>query len=207
LKSLLLLLLFIIIIVVAIVNTTAGNKIAYFYIGDQISEKARMEVKVLSLNFYDYPEFTGELLLEDEYKLDIHGVLSLSTLDLDFAVTSNCISSNICSIEDDVNVNREPAMPSQHDLIRVMRLISYILYAASVNSIISAACETIGDREIEEWAEEAFGTTDDHFDKWDGMREEADRFESLLCEWNITMICGPTLLQEWNDIELICFDY
>ncbi len=109
--------------------------------------------------------------------------------------------------EDDVNVIREPVVPSQHDLIRVMRLISYILYAASVNSIISAACQTIGEREIEEWAEEAFGTTDDHYEKWDGMREEADRFESLLCEWNITMICGPTLLQEWNDIEFICFDY
>ena len=105
LKSFLFLLLFIMLIVVAIVNTKTGNKIAYFYIGDKITGKGDLEVKVLSLNFYDYPEFTGELLIEDEYKLGIHGVLSFSTLDLDFNVTSNCISSNICRIDDDIAIN------------------------------------------------------------------------------------------------------
>lgn len=104
-KSLLFMLLFIIVAYFAIVNTKIGNKLAYFYIGDQISEKSHMEVKVLSLNFYEYPEFKGELLLEDEYKLDIHGILSFSTLDLNFSVSSNCISSKLCRIEDDVAID------------------------------------------------------------------------------------------------------
>jgi len=104
LKSLLFILLFTIIIVYLLVRTPTGNKIAYFLISEKISKKANMEVKVKSLNFKEYPDFTGELMIEDEYKLDIHGVLSFSTLDLDFAVSSNCIKSNICTINDDVNI-------------------------------------------------------------------------------------------------------
>ncbi len=104
LKTLLFLLFFTIIIGYLLVRTPTGNKIAYFLISEKISKKANMEVKVRSLNFKEYPEFTGELLIVDEYKLDIRGVLSFSTLDLDFVVSSNCIASNICTIKDDVNI-------------------------------------------------------------------------------------------------------
>lgn len=71
---------------------------------DKISQKSKLDIKVHSLNFRQYPEFTGELLIENEYKLNIHGILSFSTLDLDFSVTSDCISSNLCRIEDDVDI-------------------------------------------------------------------------------------------------------
>ncbi|MDQ7046553.1 MAG: hypothetical protein Q9M39_02665 [Sulfurovum sp.] len=71
---------------------------------EKISKKARFDVEVISLNFYQYPDFTAEILLDSAYKLNIHGVLSFSTLDLAFTVTSNCISSNICVIEDDVDI-------------------------------------------------------------------------------------------------------
>ena len=97
-------LLFLILTLLAMITTETGNKLAYLYLGDRISQKAHFEVKVRSLDFSDYPEFTGELLLADEYTVNIYGILSLSTLDLQFAVTSNCISSNLCSIEDDVAV-------------------------------------------------------------------------------------------------------
>jgi len=104
LKSLLFLLIFTIIIVFVLVRTPTGNKIGYYLISEKISKKAHMEVKVLSLNFKQYPEFTGKLLIADEYRLDIHGVLSFSTLNLDYAVSSSCITSNICTIQDDVNI-------------------------------------------------------------------------------------------------------
>lgn len=104
LKSLLFILLFIIVTFFTIINTKMGNKIAYLYIGDRISVKSKLDVKVLSLNFHQYPDFTGELLIEDEYKLNIHGILSFSTLDLDFAVKSDCITSKLCRINDDVDI-------------------------------------------------------------------------------------------------------
>ncbi len=104
LKNLLFILLFTIVILIVLVITPTGNKITYFLISEKISKKANMEVKVRSLNFKEYPKFTGEILIENEYKLDIHGVLSFSTLDLDFAISSNCITSNICTINDDVNI-------------------------------------------------------------------------------------------------------
>ena len=103
-KNLLFILLFTIIILIVLVSTPTGNKIVYFLISEKISKKASMEVKVRSLNFKEYPEFTGEILIEDTYKLDIHGVLSFSILDLDFAISSDCITSNICTINDDVNI-------------------------------------------------------------------------------------------------------
>lgn len=104
LKSLLFIFIFTIVIVSILVFTPTGNKITYFLISEKISKKASMDVKVRSLNFKGYPKFTGEILIEDEYNLEIHGVLSFSTLDLDFAISSDCITSNICTIDDDVNI-------------------------------------------------------------------------------------------------------
>jgi len=103
-KSFLFFILFIIALIYAVVATKTGNKIAYLYIGDQISNKTHIEVKVRSLNFHNYPEFTGELLLAGEYTLHVYGILSFSALNLQFAVTSDCISSNICKIDDDVAI-------------------------------------------------------------------------------------------------------
>lgn len=97
-------LLFILLIIFIISTTKTGSRLTYLYLGDKMSQKSHLDVKVLSLNFHHYPEFTGELLIEDEYILDINGTLSFSTLNLDFYITSHCISSKLCRINDDVNI-------------------------------------------------------------------------------------------------------
>ena len=99
-------LIFVILIVYSILNTSMGNKLAYFYIADRISGKSDIEIKVVSLNFYDYPDVSAELLIEDEYTLKAQGkIKDFKYLDLTYNINSDCIESNVCSIDDTVDIN------------------------------------------------------------------------------------------------------
>lgn len=85
-----------------------GNKLAYFYISDRLSAKARLEIKVLSLNFYQYPYVSGEILIEDKYTLKLQGTINnFKNLDLNYTITSDCLESNVCAIDDNVNITGE----------------------------------------------------------------------------------------------------
>ena len=99
-------LIFVILIVYSILNTSMGNKLAYFYIADRISGKSDIEIKVVSLNFYDYPDVSAELLIEDEYTLKAQGkIKDFKYLDLTYNINSDCIESDACSIDDTVDIN------------------------------------------------------------------------------------------------------
>ncbi|PHS41291.1 MAG: hypothetical protein COB07_02135 [Sulfurovum sp.] len=106
LKYLILILIFVIMIVYSILNTSMGNKLAYFYIADRISGKSNIEIKVVSLNFYDYPDVSTELLIEDKYTLKAQGkIKDFKYLDLTYNISSDCLESNVCSIDDTVDIN------------------------------------------------------------------------------------------------------
>jgi len=98
--------LFILTIFLYISYTTMGNKIAYFYIGEKLSKNAHMEIKVLSMNFYDYPNVFAKVLIKDEYTLEAQGrINNFKYLDLTYSITSDCLASDVCIIDDTVNVN------------------------------------------------------------------------------------------------------
>jgi len=106
LKYLLLILIFVILIVYYILNTSMGNKLAYFYIADRISGKSNIETKVRSLNLYDYPDVSAEIIIEDEYSLKIKGkIKDFKYLNLTYTINSDCLISNVCSIDDTVDIN------------------------------------------------------------------------------------------------------
>ncbi len=105
LKYILLALVFMLILIFSILYTATGNKIAYFYLSDTLSEKTRLEVKVQSINLYEYPHIFGEILIEDKYSLKFKGTVHNFKPDIFYTITSNCIENNMCSIEDDVDIN------------------------------------------------------------------------------------------------------
>ena len=108
LKYLLFVLIFIIAILFAILNTSMGNKLGYFYLSDTASEKAHLNIKVIAINLYDYPHVSTELLIEDKYTLELHGKIEdFKRLNMNYTITSNCIESNVCSIDDVVSINGE----------------------------------------------------------------------------------------------------
>lgn len=106
LKYLMIILIFLMLIVYSILNTSTGNKLAYFYIADRISGKSDIEVKVRSLNLYDYPNVSAEILIEDEYTLKVKGKIEdFKYLNLTYNINSDCIASDVCSIDDTVDIN------------------------------------------------------------------------------------------------------
>ena len=54
-----------------ILTTRTGNKIGYLYLSDKLSRKSNLEVKVLSVNLYDYPHVSTSLLIDDIYTFDL----------------------------------------------------------------------------------------------------------------------------------------
>jgi len=96
---------FILTIFLYISYTTMGNKLAYFYISEKLSKNAHMEMKVLSMNFYDYPNVFAKVLIKDEYTLEAQGrIKDFKYLDLNYNISSDCLVSDVCTIDDTVNV-------------------------------------------------------------------------------------------------------
>lgn len=85
--------------------TPAGIQQAYYYLGQGISKKIGLNAEVKSLNLHQYPYIMGELLVEEKYTLTFQGFIRQYTqLDMKYKVTSNCIESNVCSIDDVISV-------------------------------------------------------------------------------------------------------
>lgn len=87
-----------------IVYTPAGNQQAYYYLSKGISKKIGLNAEVKSLNLHQYPYMMGEMLVEEKYTLTFQGFIEQSRLDLSYKLTSNCIESNVCSIDDIISI-------------------------------------------------------------------------------------------------------
>lgn len=85
--------------------TPVGIQQAYYYLGQGISKKIGLNAEVKSLNLHQYPYIMGELLVEEKYTLTFQGFIRKYThVDMKYKVTSNCIESNVCSIDDVISV-------------------------------------------------------------------------------------------------------
>lgn len=85
--------------------TPAGIQQVYYYLGQGISKKIGLKAEVKAINFHQYPYITGELLVEEKYTLTFQGFIEQSKLDLTYKLTSNCLESNVCSIDDIISIN------------------------------------------------------------------------------------------------------
>lgn len=85
--------------------TPAGIQQAYYYLGQGISKKIGLNAEVKSINLHQFPYIMGEMLVEEKYTLTFRGFIRKYThFDMRYKVTSNCIESNVCSIDDVISV-------------------------------------------------------------------------------------------------------
>jgi hypothetical protein len=84
--------------------TPLGNQQIYSSISYILTKKAGLDVDVESINIQQYPYLEADMLVEDKYNLKLKGFLENNTLDMDYILTSNCLQSSVCTIDDEINI-------------------------------------------------------------------------------------------------------
>ncbi len=84
--------------------TPLGNKNIYDYASYALSKKSGLWVEVQSIELQHYPKIIAEMNIERKAKLTFTGYIDNTSLDMDYTLTSECIASDICKIDDDIDI-------------------------------------------------------------------------------------------------------
>ena len=84
--------------------TPLGNKDLYTLISHKISNKVGLEVMVESIDISQFPNITLEMYIEKKAKLILSGYMDDSQMDMDYTLHSDCIASNVCKIDDNLEI-------------------------------------------------------------------------------------------------------
>ncbi|CAA6828248.1 MAG: Unknown protein [uncultured Sulfurovum sp.] len=89
-------------------NTKSGQKKTYSVLSYYLTKKAGFDVEVHELALRKFPHVTLNVLADEKYTVNIDGYLENIphdfALDLNFNITSNCISTKICHIDDQIDI-------------------------------------------------------------------------------------------------------
>jgi len=93
------------IILMLVLTTRTGKKIGYLYLSDKASRKAHLDIKVVSVNLYDYPQVSTSILIENIYTLDLEGEIEdFKELDLNYTIKSSSIKGKDSTVDDVVDI-------------------------------------------------------------------------------------------------------
>ena len=84
--------------------TPLGNKNIYDYASYTLSKKSGLWVEVQSIELDQYPQIIVEMNIERKAKLTLTGYIDDASLDMDYTLTSECIASDVCKIDDNINI-------------------------------------------------------------------------------------------------------
>ena len=76
----------------------------YDYASYALSKKSGLWVEVQSLELHQFPQVIAEMNIERKAKLTLTGFIDNTSLDMDYTLTSECIASDICKIDDDIDI-------------------------------------------------------------------------------------------------------
>ena len=98
-----------VIIVFSITNlyfifTPLGNKNMYDYASYTLSKKSGLWVELQSIDLQHYPKIIAEMNIERKAKLTLTGYIDDTSLDMDYTLTSECIASEFCKLDDDIDI-------------------------------------------------------------------------------------------------------
>ncbi|PHS41292.1 MAG: hypothetical protein COB07_02140 [Sulfurovum sp.] len=94
--------------------TSSGNQYIYHFAGYKLSQKSGLKIEVKSINIREYPEVIVEMNVERKAKLIFTGDLTNTWIDMDYTLTSDCIASDVCKIDDNINVKGHVSGPFSH---------------------------------------------------------------------------------------------
>lgn len=88
-----------------LIFTPLGNKDLYDILSHKVSEQVGLEVIVKSINISHFPNMILEMNIEQKAKLILNGYMDDSQMDMDYTLDSECIASDICQIDDDIDIH------------------------------------------------------------------------------------------------------
>jgi hypothetical protein len=84
--------------------TESGKSRGNFLLGYFLTLKSDLDIEVKSLDLSNYPELFAEITVERRYEVVLEGEYRSKRLDINYTITSECIESNICRIDDRVAI-------------------------------------------------------------------------------------------------------
>ncbi|MGB5505823.1 MAG: hypothetical protein WBM70_03950 [Sulfurovum sp.] len=103
-KYIIFIIIFIALVFVFFFFTSLGNQQIYNTVGSSISKELGLSVKVESISLQEYPYLEADMIVEEKYNLKLKGYIADDHLDIDYRITSNCLQSNICTIDDEIDI-------------------------------------------------------------------------------------------------------
>ncbi len=104
-KYIIFLIIFISLILFYLLYTPLGNQQIYSSISYILTKKSGLDIDVESIDVRQYPYLETDIIVEDKYNLKLKGFLENSHLDMDYRLTSNCIQSTVCTIDDEISID------------------------------------------------------------------------------------------------------
>lgn len=103
-KYIIFIIVFISLILFYFLYTPLGNQQIYSSVSYILTKKAGLDIDVESINIQQYPYLEADMLVEDKYNLKLKGFLENNKLDMNYTLTSNCIQSTVCTIDDEIHI-------------------------------------------------------------------------------------------------------
>lgn len=85
--------------------TSSGNTYVYHFASHKLSKKTGLEVEVKSIDLDQYPDVVVEMNIEKKAKLILNGTITNNSVDMDYKLTSECIASDVCQIDDNIDIH------------------------------------------------------------------------------------------------------
>jgi len=84
--------------------TPLGQQNIYDFIGEKLSKKTDLQVEVKTIDITQYPQVRIILNIEKKAKLTLWGKIDDILVDMDYTLTSDCIATEHCQIDDDIHI-------------------------------------------------------------------------------------------------------
>jgi len=84
--------------------TSMGEKSLCHFATTTLSKKSDLKLDVRSIDISHYPQVNMIILVEKKAKLTLSGSINTNALDMDYTLTSNCIATELCTIDDFIDI-------------------------------------------------------------------------------------------------------
>ena len=91
--------------------TPLGQANIYDFLSYKLSQKADLNIKVISVQIEKYPQVRLVMKLENKAKLTLWGYADDALVDMNYTLTSNCLATEHCKIEDDIDIHGQVKGP------------------------------------------------------------------------------------------------
>jgi len=84
--------------------TPLGTSQIYTYVGKKLSQKTDLNINIKSINMTGYPQVQLVMHIQNKAKLTLWGYLDDALVDMDYILTTDCIATEQCKIDDDIKI-------------------------------------------------------------------------------------------------------